>query len=171
MDEVDPSQFLAQENGDDYTSDEQPQILASLGLTHISQVQRVNYHNHLDPVTSLANYFSFFLDETNSNQPTVPRHRTIPTWPNRMPCSWPPVRRPTAPFVTCNSRTEPMHVVTNETFTAFVFRRKEPPQSLPSLAIAPKTALAPLWPSQRQNDRSNRRQPSTTLSPKSIAAS
>lgn len=45
MDEVDPTQFLAQENGDDYGSDEQPQILASLGLTHISQVQMVKYHH------------------------------------------------------------------------------------------------------------------------------
>lgn len=41
VDEVDPTQFLQQENGDDYGSDEQPQILASLGLTHISQVQTV----------------------------------------------------------------------------------------------------------------------------------
>lgn len=40
MDNVDPTQFLAQDNDDDTnTEHEHPHILASLGLTHISQVK------------------------------------------------------------------------------------------------------------------------------------
>lgn len=42
MDNVDPTQFLAQENDDEMEADKHPQILASLGLTHISQVS-LNY--------------------------------------------------------------------------------------------------------------------------------
>lgn len=38
MDNVDPTQFLAQENDDEMENDEHPPILASLGLTHISHV-------------------------------------------------------------------------------------------------------------------------------------
>lgn len=38
MDNVDPTQFLAQENDDELDQDKHPPILASLGLTHISQV-------------------------------------------------------------------------------------------------------------------------------------
>lgn len=37
VDEMDPSQFLAQEN-DDEMDDEHPPILTSLGLTHVSHV-------------------------------------------------------------------------------------------------------------------------------------
>lgn len=36
MDNVDPTQFLAQENDEEMEHDEHPPILASLGLTHIS---------------------------------------------------------------------------------------------------------------------------------------
>lgn len=41
MDNVDPTQFLAQENEDEMENDEHPPILASLGLTHISHVSRI----------------------------------------------------------------------------------------------------------------------------------
>lgn len=37
---VDPTQFLAQDNDDDNDDHGQPPILASLGLTHISQVKQ-----------------------------------------------------------------------------------------------------------------------------------
>lgn len=39
IDEMDPTQFLAQENDDEMETDEHPPILASLGLTHISHVR------------------------------------------------------------------------------------------------------------------------------------
>lgn len=46
VDEMDPTQFLAQSNDDEddieMENDKQPPILASLGLTHISQVS-LNY--------------------------------------------------------------------------------------------------------------------------------
>lgn len=38
LDEMDPTQFLAQEIDDDMDINEQPPILASLGLTHINHV-------------------------------------------------------------------------------------------------------------------------------------
>lgn len=46
MDNVDPTQFLAQENDEEMDHDKHPQILASLGLTHISQVSLNSYMNH-----------------------------------------------------------------------------------------------------------------------------
>ena len=39
MDNVDPTQFLAQENDEELDNDGHPPILASLGLTHISHVR------------------------------------------------------------------------------------------------------------------------------------
>lgn len=39
MDNVDPTQFLAQENDEEMELDEHPPILTSLGLTHINHVR------------------------------------------------------------------------------------------------------------------------------------
>lgn len=48
MDNVDPTQFLAQGNDEqddgEMENDKQPPILASLGLTHISQVSLIYLH-------------------------------------------------------------------------------------------------------------------------------
>ncbi|XP_031629010.1 zinc finger protein hangover-like isoform X2 [Contarinia nasturtii] len=46
IDEMDPTQFLAQENDDEMEIEEHPPILASLGLTHISHQQNTENANN-----------------------------------------------------------------------------------------------------------------------------
>lgn len=59
MDSVDPTQFLAQEIEDEMDNNKHPQILASLGLTHISQVS-VNFElSNFDRLILNFNFFPF----------------------------------------------------------------------------------------------------------------